>query len=103
MRKVVEAKNEHANRNLRELHRNGPKPLPVLLADSDGGAPGNRPQITFVVDFTVSAKERPRMARNGHVYTPSKTRDCEKAIAIVALGARNAAGLFRPFRGDCHI
>lgn len=62
-----------------------------------------RPSVSFTVDFTISAKERPRMARNGHVYTPSKTRDCEKAIAIVALGARNAAGLFRPFRGDCHI
>lgn len=59
--------------------------------------------LTFSLDFSVFPKGRPRMSRRGHVFTPQRTRDCENAIGIVALGARNAAGLFQPFRGDCTV
>ena len=32
------------------------------------------------VPVAVQAKERPRTGKNGHVYTPKKTQDCELAI-----------------------
>ncbi len=35
----------------------------------------------FIVDLPPMGKERPRMARSGHVYTPKKTVDAEKLIA----------------------
>lgn len=36
---------------------------------------------TMYYPGAVQAKERPRKGKNGSIYTPKKTADCEKAIA----------------------
>lgn len=41
---------------------------------------------TFVIPGKPVAKARPRMTRNGHVYTPAKTTAHERAIAQIASG-----------------
>jgi Holliday junction resolvase RusA-like endonuclease len=38
-------------------------------------------EVRFVLEGRPVPKERPRMARNGHVYTPTKTKDAESAVA----------------------
>ncbi len=35
----------------------------------------------FIVDIPPTGKERPRVGRGGHVYTPQKTKDAERKIA----------------------
>lgn len=52
------------------------------------------PPITFWVPGNPVPKERPRLARNGMVFTPKKSLDWEK---VVALHAR-AAGVTRAER-----
>lgn len=37
--------------------------------------------IELIVDGEPVGKARPRVTRQGHAYTPQKTRDAEKAIA----------------------
>ena len=37
--------------------------------------------LTAVVAGEPQPKERPRLARNGHVYTPQRTRDAEARVA----------------------
>jgi len=37
--------------------------------------------ITFVIAGEVKGKQRPRMTRGGHVYTPTQTREAEAMIA----------------------
>lgn len=37
--------------------------------------------ISFVIAGEVKGKQRPRMTRGGHVYTPSQTREAEAEIA----------------------
>lgn len=39
------------------------------------------PIYATVIPVYVQPKERPRSGRNGHVYTPKATQDCEKEIA----------------------
>lgn len=36
--------------------------------------------ITFTVQGDPQGKERPRMTRSGHTYTPKKTKDYEKSV-----------------------
>lgn len=38
-------------------------------------------EVRFVVEGRPVPKARPRMTKNGHVYTPAKTVDAESAIA----------------------
>lgn len=52
---------------------------------------------TFVVPGKPIAKARPRMTRNGHVYTPAKTTAQERAIAQIA-GARFSKPVSGPVR-----
>ena len=58
-----------------------PKPVAALLA-----APKvyGAEMIEFTVPGPAVSKQRPRMSKNGHVYTPKKTIDAEKVIASVA-------------------
>lgn len=47
--------------------------------------------ISFVISGEVKGKQRPRMTRGGHVYTPTQTREAEAMIAKLgreAMGAR---------------
>lgn len=37
--------------------------------------------ISFVISGEVKGKQRPRMTRGGHVYTPTQTREAEAMIA----------------------
>ena len=67
-------------------------------------------KITFTVEFPIVPKERPRRAKNGHFYTPSKTKRCETAIAysfraaaggpIRFGGAVSVQAVLRPERSD---
>jgi Holliday junction resolvase RusA-like endonuclease len=43
--------------------------------------------LIVVVDTSAKAvsKERPRVGKSGHVYTPKRTKDFEKAIANIAI------------------
>lgn len=43
--------------------------------------------ITFEVHGAPIGKGRPRFSRQGHAYTPQKTRDYERHIAMAALTA----------------
>lgn len=43
--------------------------------------------ICFTIDGPPVPKQRPRMTRSGHVYTPAKTRAYEKLVAIAAQDA----------------
>lgn len=36
----------------------------------------------FIIEGKCIAKQRPRMARNGHFYTPKKTHDYEKLVGF---------------------
>lgn len=40
--------------------------------------------IEFMVMMRPVPKARPRLARNGHTYTPKNTVDAEKAISLIA-------------------
>lgn len=40
--------------------------------------------VEFIVQMRPVPKARPRLARNGHTYTPKNTVDAEKKIASVA-------------------
>jgi Holliday junction resolvase RusA-like endonuclease len=43
-------------------------------------------EYTFAVEGAPKPKERPRMARNGRVYTPKRTLDYEQEIAAAYRG-----------------
>jgi len=48
--------------------------------------------IKIVIDGAVRGKQRPRLTRSGHVYTPKETRDAEAGItrlASVAMAGRD--------------
>jgi len=47
-------------------------------------------ELTFVVNAPPVSKMRPRLARNGRVYTPGKTRDYEYLVRDVAIRAAGA-------------
>ena len=49
-------------------------------------------ELNFVVPGKPVPKGRPRLGK-GHVYTPKKTKDYEKKVAMVALQARQICGL----------
>ncbi len=40
--------------------------------------------INFTIPMKPVAKARPRLTRSGHVYTPKKTTDAEKIVALYA-------------------
>ena len=40
--------------------------------------------IKIVIDGAVRGKQRPRLTRSGHVYTPKETRDAEAGITKLA-------------------
>jgi Holliday junction resolvase RusA-like endonuclease len=42
--------------------------------------------VEFIVQMRPVPKARPRLARNGHTYTPKNTVDAERVIALVAKG-----------------
>jgi Holliday junction resolvase RusA-like endonuclease len=44
-------------------------------------------------------KGRPRFTRSGHAYTPARTRNAEKAIAVLALQAMRKHGSKQPSCG----
>ena len=44
--------------------------------------------FSFVVYGKAIGKERPRLGRGGHVYTPAKTRAFEEKVRLLALRAR---------------
>ncbi len=48
--------------------------------------------LTFVVAGPVVPKQRPRFARNGHVYTPPKTRSYEMLVTLAAGAALRKHG-----------
>ena len=48
--------------------------------------------LTFCVDGPVVPKQRPRMTRNGHVYTPPKTRAYEMLVTLAAGAALRKHG-----------
>tara|TARA_R110000822_G_scaffold12174_16_gene44201 strand:- start:2967 stop:3440 length:474 start_codon:yes stop_codon:yes gene_type:complete len=54
--------------------------------------PGVLGEVLFFMDVPIKAisKERPRVGKAGHVYTPQRTRDYEEAVAL--LGTENRAG-----------
>jgi Holliday junction resolvase RusA-like endonuclease len=55
--------------------------------------------ITLIIDGAPVAKGRPRMTRQGHVYTPSKTRAYEKTVRQLAiLEMRGKTPLREPVR-----
>jgi Holliday junction resolvase RusA-like endonuclease len=43
--------------------------------------------ITFTIPGEIKGKQRPRVTRTGHVYTPSQTRQAEADIAKIAKAA----------------
>lgn len=53
--------------------------------------------VTFWFEGQPLPKQRPRHGANGHVFTPAKTRDYERAVAWVA---RSAMGAREPLTGD---
>jgi crossover junction endodeoxyribonuclease RusA len=53
----------------------------------------------FVVPGPPIPKARPRMALSGHVFTPKRTRDYERAVALCACGA----GLRTPLDGAVSV
>ena len=48
--------------------------------------------LRFIVPMRPVAKERPRVGKQGQVYTPRKTREFEAAVGWYALQARRKAG-----------
>jgi crossover junction endodeoxyribonuclease RusA len=53
--------------------------------------------IEFTIPGAPVPKERPRVGRGGHVYTPQRTREYERAVAVLAHahGARPVTGPIR--------
>jgi crossover junction endodeoxyribonuclease RusA len=61
-------------------------------------------EVRVVVEGRPTPKERPRMARNGHVYTPSKTVEAEKQIVeAYAIASTALHGRIIKFVGDVEI
>jgi Holliday junction resolvase RusA-like endonuclease len=58
----------------------------------------DRASYSFSVPGVPVAKGRPRLGKGGHVYTPAKTRDAERAIASCA----QLAGV-KPLRGAVKV
>ena len=53
--------------------------------------------ITFTIPGEIKGKQRPRVTRTGHVYTPAQTRKAESDIAIIAKAAmRGQAPISEP-------
>lgn len=51
-------------------------------------------KVNFTIPGRPVPKQRPRMGRNGHVYTPKNCREYEEKVAVVA------SSLFRkPYAG----
>lgn len=48
-------------------------------------------------------KERPRRGRGGHFYTPKTTQSYERDVGLLALQARQAAGISKPFTGQVSL
>lgn len=42
---------------------------------------------TFTIPLRPVGKERPRMAKSGHVYTPQQTKDVERIVGMAARAA----------------
>ena len=64
----------------------------------------NNYEVRFVLEGRPVPKERPRMARNGHVYTPGKTVEAEKRVAeAYAVASVAAHGRVVRFVGDVEI
>jgi len=49
------------------------------------------PKVTFTVNGEPVAKARPRFGKNGHVYTPKRTKAYEEKVALFATIARQQA------------
>jgi Holliday junction resolvase RusA-like endonuclease len=49
------------------------------------------PEISFTVNGAPQGKGRPRMTNKGFVYTPKRTKEYERAIAMAAGSAMQAA------------
>jgi Holliday junction resolvase RusA-like endonuclease len=52
--------------------------------------------ISFVISGEMRGKQRPRVTRRGHVYTPTETREAE---AVIAKLAGEAMAGHAPFEG----
>jgi crossover junction endodeoxyribonuclease RusA len=55
--------------------------------------------FAFVVPGQPVPKARPRLGRNGHVYTPKLTRDYERLVGLCARGG----GFLRPLMGPVAV
>lgn len=53
------------------------------------------PTITLRLG-AIQPKQRPRRGKHGQFYTPKETVAAEKELAMLALAARNEAGIFEP-------
>lgn len=64
------------------------------------------PRVEFYCG-EVMPMQRPRRAKDGHFYVPEETKACKRMIAVLALEARNKAGIFAPTRAnvdlDCRV
>lgn len=50
--------------------------------------------VAFTIDGRPQTKQRPRLGRNGMVYTPEKTEAYELAVWYSAMAARATPGMF---------
>lgn len=57
-------------------------------------------RIEFTVPGAPQGKERPRFTRDGHTYTPEKTRDYERLVAWSYKSAAHAAVLSGSIRAE---
>ncbi len=61
------------------------------------------PAVKLWLPGVPVGKGRPRVTRQGHVYTPAATRDYETAVRLTALSAmRGAAPLTGPLRVEVY-
>jgi Holliday junction resolvase RusA-like endonuclease len=61
-------------------------------------------EVRFVVEGRPVPKARPRMARSGHVYTPTKTVEAEQVIAeAYAMASMATHGKIVKMVGDVEI
>ena len=54
-------------------------------------------EISFTIPGRPVGKERPRVTKSGHAFTPEKTRKAEQAIALLArVATSRVAAMHRP-------